>query len=92
MTMSRRGAFVWSLALGVATAVQGVWLVYLGRLSGAAAAQCLVLATAFGLLVQQAWVHRGAFNHRVDMLLVIPTLPIFLTIGLFIPRWNLATL
>jgi hypothetical protein len=68
---THRASQLWSLALGAAAAAQGAWLVYLGRLSGAAAAQCLILAAALGLLVQQAWVHRGALNHRVDMLLVM---------------------
>lgn len=56
-----------------------------------------LVATAVGVVVGFISGYLGGrvdtvLRTVVDMLLVIPTLPIFLAIGLFIPRWSLLTL
>ena len=71
MSISRSKTIAWSLVLASATLVQGMILVYLGRLEGRAAVECLLLSAALGVVVQQAWAHRGMLNHRVDMVLVM---------------------
>jgi len=58
-------------ALGAATFLQGVLLVRMADLAGSLALQTLLVAGAVGLVVQQAWRHRGLLSHRVDMALVM---------------------
>jgi hypothetical protein len=60
-----------ALAMGLATYGQGLMLVYLGRLSGKAALQVLLVAAAAGLVVHQAWTYRRLVSHRADMILVM---------------------
>jgi len=58
-------------ALGLATFLQGVLLVFMAHLDGRLALQTLLVAAAVGLVVQQAWQHRELLSHRVDMALVM---------------------
>jgi hypothetical protein len=68
MRLSDRGV---SVALGAATALQGVLLVPMGHLQGRVAFQTILVAGALGLAVQQAWRHRRQLDHHVDMGLVM---------------------
>jgi hypothetical protein len=58
-------------ALAVAVLLQGVGMVLLGRLHGAAAWQTMVVCGAVAAVVAQAWRVRLRLNHRIDMLLVM---------------------
>ena len=73
-----------AMALGLATYGQGLMLVYLGRLSGAMVAQTLLVAAVTGVVVHQAWTHRGLLSHRVDMVLVMLSLGGF---GMIVGWW-----
>jgi len=58
-------------ALAGAVVLQGLGLVLLGRLQGAAAWQTMVVSGALAAVVAQAWRVRMRLNHRIDMFLVM---------------------
>ena len=84
MTTVPRTERVWATLLGSAMLAQGVMLVYLGRLSGRAAWQCVVMALALGWATREAWLFRGGLNHRVDMVMVMAALG---GLGMIIGWW-----
>jgi len=70
--MSTTGRDRWvARGLGASVLAQGVGLVLLGRLEGAALWQVLVVSSALAMVTVTAWRHRLLLNHRIDMLLVM---------------------
>lgn len=60
--------------LGAAVFLQGLAMVFLGRLAVRPAVQVLAVAGALAALTFEAWRRRMRLNHRVDMLLVMGAL------------------
>jgi hypothetical protein len=72
------------IALGVAVYLQGLGLVVMGRLSGRALLQTLLVAAALGVVATLAWRVRGQLDHRVDMALVMAS---FGGLGMLVGWW-----